>query len=241
MAVPVDRVYQTVLTLLNKEQRGFLPQKEFNQLAQQAQVEIFENYFFELGRATAQYGEMTDEYASIADNIFEKLEDFETTNEPTVAADGTFTLPSDLYRLQTITSNYIEVMRKKHREIGYMLRSPLTAPNPAMPCYTRTGNEITLFPNTTTVEFTEDQTTNDALTAVVVNYIRNLRTEPEWIGAVLNGQVVVSNSSVDFELHPSEEPELVAKILGYAGLVVKAQDVIQSAGALSAAITQQEQ
>ena len=242
MAVSVDSVYQTVLTLLNKEQRGYLPQKEFNLLAQQAQAEIFENYFFELGRSTAQYGEQTDEYSSIADNIFEKLEDFELNVDATIAADGTYTLPSTLYRLQTITSNYIEVMRKKHREIGYMLRSALTAPNPAMPCYTRSGNVITVFPNPTTVSFNDDMTTDDALTNVVVHYIRNLATLPEWRGVVMGGQIVIDPvSTIDFELHASEEPELVAKILGYAGLAVKAADVQQAAAGYSATISQNEQ
>ena len=231
--VSVDSVYQTVLTLLNKEQRGFLPQKEFNLLAKQAQIEIFENYFFELGRATAQYGEMTDEYASIADNIFEKLEEFETAT-PIQQTGGTFDLPSNMYRLQTITANGIEVMKKKHREIGYMLRSPLTSPNEAMPNYVRTGGSIQLYPN--------------SLSNVVVNYIRSLNTEPTWNGAVVAGQVVVApigtdpnTDTINFELHSSEEPELVAKILGYAGLVVKAQDVMNAAGALSASIQQNEQ
>lgn len=247
MAVSVDRVYQTVLTLLNKEQRGFLPQKEFNQLAQQAQVEIFENYFFELGRATAQYGEMSDEYSSIADNIFEKLEDFETVQTIIPTADGQYdltTLPAPgLYRLQTITSNQIEVIRKKHREIGYMLRSPLTAPVASMPLYIRQGNMLTFYPNPLSFSIDpNDDTDNANLTNVRINYIQNLSFQPRWNGAIMSGQIVFdSASSQDFELHPSEEPELVAKILGYAGLVVKAQDVIQASGALQAAITQQEQ
>ena len=236
MAVSVDSVYQTVLTLLNKEQRGFLPQKEFNLLAQQAQVEIFENYFFELGRATAQYGEMTDEYSSIADNIFEKLEDFETSSSTQVTS-GVFDLPSNMYRLQTITANGIEVIKKKHREIGYMLRSPLTSPNEAMPNYVRTGRSIQLYPST--------------LTSVVVNYIQGLSTQPTWEGMVVSGQVVVNppnaqndgagGTSINFELHSSEEPELVSKILGYAGLVVKAQDVMAAATAMSQNIQQNEQ
>ena len=45
MAVNVNTVYTTVLTVLNKEQRGYLTPDEFNKVAAQAQLEIFEDFF----------------------------------------------------------------------------------------------------------------------------------------------------------------------------------------------------
>ena len=45
MAINVDTVYKTVLLILNKEQRGYLTPDEFNKIATQVQLEIFENYF----------------------------------------------------------------------------------------------------------------------------------------------------------------------------------------------------
>ena len=47
MAVNVNSVYTKVLYVLNKENRGYMTPAEFNSLAQQAQLEIFEkNKFF---------------------------------------------------------------------------------------------------------------------------------------------------------------------------------------------------
>ena len=45
MAVNINTVYTTVLFILNKEQRGYIPPAEFNSLAQQVQQEIFDSYF----------------------------------------------------------------------------------------------------------------------------------------------------------------------------------------------------
>jgi hypothetical protein len=39
MAVSVDTVYQTVLSTLNKEQRGYVTPQEFNLFAEQAQLD----------------------------------------------------------------------------------------------------------------------------------------------------------------------------------------------------------
>ena len=51
MAISVDTVYQTVLALANKEQRGYITPQEFNLFADQAQMEIFNQYFYDLNRA----------------------------------------------------------------------------------------------------------------------------------------------------------------------------------------------
>ena len=50
MAISVDTVYQRVLVLANKEQRGYITPQEFNLLANQAQQEIFEQYFYDLNQ-----------------------------------------------------------------------------------------------------------------------------------------------------------------------------------------------
>ena len=45
MAVSIDNVYQRVLAISNKEQRGYITPQEFNLLAYKAQMDIFESYF----------------------------------------------------------------------------------------------------------------------------------------------------------------------------------------------------
>ena len=52
MAVNIDNVYQKVLALANKEQRGYITPQEFNLFADKAQNEIYENYFHGFKTAT---------------------------------------------------------------------------------------------------------------------------------------------------------------------------------------------
>ena len=44
MPVNVNDVYQTVLFILNKEQRGYMTPPEFNKVGAQVQNQIFEKY-----------------------------------------------------------------------------------------------------------------------------------------------------------------------------------------------------
>ena len=48
MAVSIATVYQRVQALVNKEQRGYLTPTEFNLFANKAQMDIFEQYFYDL-------------------------------------------------------------------------------------------------------------------------------------------------------------------------------------------------
>ena len=76
MAVNVDTVYQRVLAIANKEQRGYITPQEFNLLANQAQMEIFEQYFYDLDQFRAKPGNDTT-YSDMIDLLEEKIDIFE--------------------------------------------------------------------------------------------------------------------------------------------------------------------
>ena len=61
MSVNVNTVYQRVLAITNKEQRGYITPQEFNYMANQAQLDIFEQYFYDSINLP--------EYQAIAQNI----------------------------------------------------------------------------------------------------------------------------------------------------------------------------
>jgi hypothetical protein len=60
MAVSVDAVYQKVLAILNKEQRGYVTPQEFNLFANQAQSDLFEQYFYDINQFGRVPGNSTE-------------------------------------------------------------------------------------------------------------------------------------------------------------------------------------
>ncbi len=68
----VDEVYKTVLYILNKEQRGYLTPEEFNKVATQVQLEIFEKYFEDLTQQLRLPDVTDSEYANRVKTIEEK-------------------------------------------------------------------------------------------------------------------------------------------------------------------------
>ena len=51
MAISVDKVYKTVLSILNKESRGFLTPDEFERIGSQVQLDILDQNFYDYNKA----------------------------------------------------------------------------------------------------------------------------------------------------------------------------------------------
>ena len=93
MAINVNTVYQTVLLILNKEQRGYLTPVEFNKTGAQSQLEIFETYFESLNQQIRIPQTDTD-YADRVVDLDEKISIFKEFGSATsISTSNVFNLP----------------------------------------------------------------------------------------------------------------------------------------------------
>ena len=168
MAINVNTVYTTVLNILNKEQRGYLTPDEFNKIATQVQLEIFEKFFEDYN----QYIRMpkTDvEFASRMDHIMEEFQVFEKTefaDNTTPPTSNVYDQPTDLHRFGSASWNKgtnsppIEIL--SNRDYNKVKLSPLTQPTNNFPVAKYQQDKLTVFPNPTIFVNTD----------VTFNYIR---------------------------------------------------------------------
>ena len=96
MAINVNTVYQTVLYILNKEQRGYMTPDEFNKTATQVQLEIFESYFEDLNQQL-RTPQADTEYANRQKNTDEAISIFKEVG-------NTFTVPTGRVLTVTVTN-----------------------------------------------------------------------------------------------------------------------------------------
>jgi hypothetical protein len=241
MSISVDTVYQRVLSILNKEQRGYVTPQEFNLFANQAQLDLFEQYFYDINQFGRIPGNNT-EYSDMLNILNEKINIFETTAVPGRVG-LYFTLPPDLYRLGTViyknettntfgvtSTEAIEAERINANEFLYINSSPLTKPQNIRPIFVANSNGIRIYGDS---EITENAN-------VEIQYIRK-PAKVEWKYQTIFGEALYDATySVNFELHPSDETELVIKILELAGLLVKDLSVYQIANSEEQETIQQE-
>jgi len=95
MAINVNTVYQTVLLILNKEQRGYMTPVEFNKIGAQVQLEIFEKYFEDLNQQI-RIPQTNVDYADRVVSLDEKISIFKTSGSSayTAGPPAFFSLPA---------------------------------------------------------------------------------------------------------------------------------------------------
>ena len=229
MSVSVNTVYQRVLAILNKEQRGYVSPQEFNLFANQAQMDLFEQYFYDINQFGRLHGNDT-EYSDMLTLLNEKINIFEKTGAMTYTA-GYWQLPVDpdgVYRIGTIIYNNIEAERVNANEYLYINASPLTKPTDTRPIFVASNSGYKVYG------------TSELTTGVTCNYIKR-PADVAWASLDLGGAPVYdAANSVDFELHDSEETELVFKILELAGVAIKELNIYQVANQMEIENLQQE-
>jgi hypothetical protein len=222
MAISVNTVYQRVLGILNKEQRGYVTAQEFNLFANQAQQDLFEQYFYDINQFGRVSGNDT-EYSDMLTLLNEKINIFETIAAPTRNA-GYFIAPTDLYRLGTVvykntttnsfgtsSTEQIEAERINANEFLYINSSPLTKPTNTRPVFTSNTSGIKVYANSEIA----------SVALVDYQYIKKPTTAEWGYQMVFNEALYDASTAVDFELHPSDETELVIKILELCGILIK--------------------
>ena len=146
MAVNIDTVYQRVLALANKEQRGYITPQEFNLFANHAQMEIFEQYFYDTNRSRKIPGNNTV-YADVSDMLEEKIQIFERSDDQTTIAayNGGInkTLPNYIYRVNKVLFNNTNCEMLNTKDFSDInAGGPLTKPTASRPIVNIRDNTI---------------------------------------------------------------------------------------------------
>ena len=262
--VNINTVYQKVLALANKEQRGYITPQDFNLFADHAQKEIFEQYFYDLNQFSRIPGNET-KYADIVNNLKEKISRFERYNQQATIKNefGDIFLDEDfnkLYRLLNVTLSYQSKPKfvyigeenpetfttAEHvslSEVQTIGGGSLTSWSRRRPVYTQysspsSSKRIKVYPYPS---FTEKYSDGRLKDRVFISYIASPET-PNWTYQVVNQKPFFSqnDSTQHFELHESEEQELVYRVLGLAGISIDRPELTQVAAGLQGASIQQE-
>ena len=228
MAISIDTVYQRVLAIANKEQRGYITPQEFNLMANQAQMSIFESYFYDKNmreRLEPITNPETDE-TNISDLISLKLSPFEeslpvtsghtfpTTTTVSGVAYEIFQYGRIFYNDRVCAKVSINEAERLKRSVRHIMDSdPIYVDNRV------TGRNIVVYAGSST----------EKTSGVTIECFRVPKTA-DWGYVVVNEQALYnSNTSTDFTLHDSEEDSLVFKILELGGITINKPGLVQIA------------
>lgn len=230
--VDIDRVYQKVLALANKEQRGYITPQEFNLFADQAQFEIFENYFHDIKIARLKPtndSDASDELSILRDKISIHRSDGVALSVGAAggANEGFHLISSSTYVITrvyketgTVGLGILEFKEVDLNDLANIMNNELTAPRVSTPIYVKTShNKIKIYP------------TASYSTTANIKYDVIIKPEkPVWGYVVVNNKALNNPATTtDFDLHESEENNLVMRILELSGIAMKETELVQIA------------
>ena len=241
MSVSIDNVYQQVLVIANKEQRGYIAPQEFNLFARKAQNEIFESTFQDYKDAYLNSEQFLGQHNSLF-MLKEKMNHFKVEDNAVSvsSAVGTITLTTghSVYWIENVHDldgqHVFEEVTKQ--EFNYLKdyfsdhAFPLNVDNIVLSgnlkfvsknsFYRKSDGTLAFYP-----------LASSGITPLV-DFIRPITDfdDPKWGYVVVNNKALYnSNASTNFVLHSSEESSLVNKILELAGISMTDPALIQSA------------
>ena len=206
-------------------------------MANQAQMAIFEQYFYDRGQTERAAG--NDLGHSDPDGILEeKIDIFSVTEElgrnqftPVITVPNQAE-PVDVYRIEnvflTVGEKSVNCEKISQKDFQVIMNSRILHPTIDRPVYTVSAlgaqYQIQVFTPTLI-----DDTTPQEEGVVSANMIR-VPSKAEWGYVVVNERALYSaGRATNFELHPSEETNLVNKILELAGIILNKPGLVQIA------------
>ena len=222
--VNIDTVYQRVLAFANKEQRGYITPQEFNLFANQAQMEIYEQYHYDVNNFEMRDGTYTLN-SETTELTRRKLDVFLQTIGPNVVnafpngGGNSIVMPDYVYRLDRVEVDEIEAEYVDSNKFKDILTSgPLVRPTSSRPIYMEHNGRIRV-------------SNGQVVTLGVGIHFFGFPPPVSWGYFVLSEKALYDgspNKTTHFELHPSEETELVYKILKFAGISMAKLDIMRA-------------
>jgi hypothetical protein len=246
MAINVNNVYQTVLLILNKEQRGYMTPDEFNKTATQVQLDIFEQYFDDLNQQL-RVPQADYDYTDRQINLDDQISTFKCLGS-LVYSNGKFSLPivddftgntivyDDInipvngnqfafYRLGTLTyepggpTYPVEIERLQRDDFYEIQKSELTAPSVYFPVYLYENKQVRVLPSS-------------IISNVKTSFLRKpLNVVWGYSVGSLGQYQYLEQASQNFELNSNEQVNIILRILQYSGIIIKDAQIIQAASA----------
>jgi hypothetical protein len=230
--ISINRCRNTVLHLLDKNNRGFISPEKFDSFCYLAQMDIFENLFFQYNKWLGNKSRHLTgtEYADIPKNIKEQIDAFSTysttSNFTFNATTGLWSfVGSDLYRTEGLSlvnasGKKIDVEQvSKGIELNNLINSKINMPTTTYPIYVKIGLDFKVYPAV------------PAGYGLELLYIRTPKT-PKWTYFNSNGNPLFDGGASDrqdIELDESLFSAFIIKVMAYCGVSIREQDVVAAA------------
>jgi len=214
----IDRAYQILQLLFNKQQNGNIAPSQFNAAAPVAQMSVINKILgneqeYTPGHPVARYG------IGLTQKIMEDLGQLISTPQSLSFSSGIATYPtSSLYLYTMVDAQGYIIKPVQHDEAVILNQSVIKPPIVNKAIYYVLGTSIYILPS--------------SITTANVSYVK-IPTDPYWNYTITNNSPVYNSSgSQDFSVGPMLQLRVILVMAQMFGLNLNLADVVQVSQAL---------
>ncbi|MGK6342852.1 hypothetical protein ACMGDK_11470 [Chryseobacterium sp. DT-3] len=215
----INTLYQTLLTVLNKNQMGKISPSEFNSMANQAIQAIYAEVFSDFRKLNYRNSRLqsTPNYGNESFNIKQVIEYW--VAKPiniTLDEEGYSMFPEDLFLLNGVFDADNEYYKKDLNQFEKLIRSKRLKPTKCLPIYCIYGSSFKAYPVNENKQ-------------VRINYFRKAKV-PKWTYTIIQGKEMFNPDATDYsdlDIHPLLLHRLFVEVLFLAGLNLREPDIAQ--------------
>jgi hypothetical protein len=228
----INNVRNTVLAIINKNNYGYLSPQDFNLYAQQAQMDLFEDYFYQYNQYINRENQRQSGtgYADIVKSLEEVIDSFSVQAFLTGGTANRWALPADYYLINKIF-HYPRLLTNgttTSSNTNQLINIALVG-QPSPPAFNPIGTGFSPFPLVGSLVVNTDTLTESFVNSVVSVDTLNLATN------IFTSVVVPPNENYSiFDANTIVEVERVSqnKLFYLTSSTLTSPSTIQAAGAV---------
>lgn len=207
----LNRLHLTVKTYLNTEGRGNVKPSKIDLIVHNKVLGKFEELLFDVNRLVNRQnrGLVNGALENTVEKVREKIQHYLEVKEVSKTGD-TFEIPKELRYFDAILYNNNLIELSRNNRDFYLSKKEA---DEVYPIGLKASNTIRVHP--------------DTIDEVSISYLRN-PIKAKWTYTVIDGVEMYDPSKSDFseiDIHPSEESDLVIRVLQGLGVNLKEQDI----------------
>ena len=215
----IDSLYKTVLTILNKNQRGKISPSEFNNICHEAIKAVYVELFTDFKKSNFKKSRLqeTPNYGSESFNLKQALEHWVEEKEFIIDSTGKVILGKDVFTVNSIFGSDSEYYKVDMLNFNRLTRSGRMKPTECSPIYAMLDSKVKVAPLPSNNK-------------IDITYFR-VAKKPKWTFNIVGNTELFNSSAQDYQdldIHPMLLHRLFVEVLNYAGLNLREQEIAQA-------------
>lgn len=217
----IDQAFQTVQSMLNKEQLGYLAPIDYNLFAKRAQRNLYNKYLNDLKLTVRKKNWMLDgkDFADASEHLQQYIEHYSFEANISPESPGYYIFPDDMEFVEDIFNGNSRIEKINYSDLLLLRSNIYSSPSTCKAFCSKVGDKLRVLPI--------------GIDPIEMHYLRKPKT-PKWTFVEFEGNPMFAPDANDFQdidMPEGAYDDLISLIFEYSSIHLRDFQATQAANA----------